>query len=219
MRSLLFCASYANSLASWNHRWLRWANHHSTIGLEFDQILVVDDGSPVLPHWPDCEVVHDLNYESSAKIVIYHYPDNLGCPEPFYYPGLFRSLSTGYSYAKQFGFDRVLNIESDAFILTNRLVDYVNSIDNDWLAMWDHHFDIPELGINVAAGAGLEVCCSTFEQPYETYQGKMLEAELPFTKIEKNFIGARYGEFLDRVPDDADYANQIDQLWQSILTK
>ena len=219
MKTLLFCASYANSKESWNHRWRRWLDHHSTIGLDHNQILIVDDGSPVLPDWSDCEVIEDLSALPNTKIVIYHYKNNLGCGAPFEYPGLYRSLSTGIAYAVKYGFDKVSNIESDAFVLSQQLVKYINDVNNDWLAMWDHHFNIPELGINVAAGAGLKVCSSVFEQSYENYKGKMLEVELPFTQVEKNFIGARYGEFLDSVPEDADYANQIDQLWQTIRKK
>ena len=220
MKTLLFCASYANSKESWNHRWWRWLDHHSTIGLEYDQILIVDDGSPVLPDWPDYLTITDFpETVPESEVVIYHYNNNLGSPGVFDYPGLYRSLSTGIAYAVKYGFDKVLNIESDAFVLSQQLVKYINDVDNDWLAMWDHHFQIPELGINVVAGTGLKKCCSFFKQPYENLRGKMLEVELPFTQVEKNFTGARYGEFLDSVPKDADYANQIDQLWQTIREK
>jgi hypothetical protein len=220
MKTLLFCASFSNSKESWNHRWRRWVDHHSTVGLEYDQILIVDDGSPVLPDWSDYSIITDFSDTlPESKVLIYQYKDNLGSPEVFDYPGLYRSLSTGIAYAVKYGFNKVLNIESDAFVLSQQLVKYINEIDNDWLAMWDHHFQIPELGINVAAGTGLEKCCSFFEQPYENLRGKMLEVELPFTQIEKNFVGARYGEFLNSVPEDADYANQIDQLWRTIREK
>lgn len=220
MKTLLFCASFANSKESWNHRWRRWVDHHSSVGLLFDQILIVDDGSPVLPDWTDYSIITDFSDTlPESKVVIYQYKDNLGSREVFDYPGLYRSLSTGIAYAVKYGFNKVLNIESDAFVLSQQLVKYINEIDNDWLAMWDHHFQIPELGINVAAGSGLKVCSSVFEQSYEIYKGKMLEVELPFTRIEKNFVGARYGEFLNSVPEDADYANQIDQLWRTIREK
>jgi len=220
MKTLLFCASYAQSKESWNHRWRRWLDHHLSIGLCIDQTLIVDDGSPVLPNWDDYVIVNSFaDTQPKEKIVLYQHSDNLGFEAPFNYPGLYRSLQTGMAYAKKYGFERVLNVESDAFILSNKLVSYINNINNDWIALWEHHFNIPELGINIAAGNGLDKCCTVFEQPYNVYQGKMLEIELPFTKVEKSFVGARYGEFADTVPENADYANQIDLLWQSIYKK
>ena len=220
MKTLLFCASFAESQGLWNHRWKRWLDYHTSIGLEFDQVLIVDDGSPTLPRDIDCEVIYDLaDVQPEHKVVLFHHNDNLGSPAPFEYPGLFRSMQTATDYAAKYNFDKIVNIESDAFVLSDRVTEYINNINDDWTALWDHHFAIPELGINIAAGRGLELWSSVFNQPYDRFRGKMLEEELPFTRVEKNFTGARYGEFVDSIPEHADYATQIDQLWNTIRKK
>ena len=49
MRTLAFCTSYAESKSAWTERWGRWMRAMTCSGLQFDQLLIVDDGSPVLP--------------------------------------------------------------------------------------------------------------------------------------------------------------------------
>ena len=57
MKTLLFCTSYAENQGTWNERWGRWLKTVVHSGLKADQILIVDDGSPVLPDWPGVSVM------------------------------------------------------------------------------------------------------------------------------------------------------------------
>ena len=60
MITLIYFTSYANSSSLWRQRYRKWVDDFDHSVLEFDQMLVVDDGSPTLPEWTDFEVVTDL---------------------------------------------------------------------------------------------------------------------------------------------------------------
>jgi hypothetical protein len=206
MKTLLFCTSYSQTEAEWNRRWRRWYDHHKQIGLNFDHCLIVDDGSPIIPSWDDIEFIH--------------YEDNLGIDNStLSVPGLYRGFQTVNEYMRNNNYSKLLNIESDAFILSQRLVNYINNINDKWVALWEPKFQIPELGITIAAGSGLEKWFDETDKDYRFYKGEQLETILPFEHVEKNFVGERYGERLDYVPEESDYACQISQHWTSIYKK
>lgn len=206
MKTLLFCTSYSQSEPEWNRRWRRWYDHHKQIGLNFDHCLIVDDGSPMIPNWTDVEFIH--------------YEDNLGIDNrTLNIPGLYRGFQTVNEYMRSNNYSKLLNIESDAFILSQRLVNYINNINDKWVAFWEPKFQIPELGITIAAGSGLTKWFNETDKDYSFYKGEQLETLLPFEYVEKNFVGERYGERLDYVPKESDYACQISQDWESIYKK
>ena len=49
MNTLLFCSAYLQTDLDWEKRCRRWFEFHKDKGLEFDQYLIVDNGSPELP--------------------------------------------------------------------------------------------------------------------------------------------------------------------------
>ena len=61
MTTLIFCTSYADTPSLWRQRYRKWVDYFTHSGLEFDQMLVVDDGSPILSELTDFEVVTDLS--------------------------------------------------------------------------------------------------------------------------------------------------------------
>ena len=222
MKTLLFCTGYSTSDLEWEKRWRRWYNHHKQVGLQFDQLLIVDDGSPELPGWSDTRVIYDLDrpWFANKDIVIYRYEDNLGIDGgAFSVPGLYRGFQTASRYMQEYGFDKLLNIESDSYILSKRMIEYINNIDKSWTAFWEPKFKVPELGINIAAGAGLTKWFNTTNKNYSEYNGLMLETEFDFDHVEKGFVGERYGERCQVLPSGIDYACQIGQDWDDIYTK
>lgn len=56
IRSLIFCTAHARSHLLWTVRYRRWLDAVLGAQLGADQILLVDDGSPVLPGWVDTPV-------------------------------------------------------------------------------------------------------------------------------------------------------------------
>jgi len=125
MKTLLYCAGYSTSDLGWEKRWRRWYDYNKQKGLHFDQLLIVDNGSPELPGWSDNRVIHNLDrLWYNKNIVIYRYEDTLDTDAH-----LNRSVQIASAYATQYDFDKLLHIESDVYILSKRLAKFINEHD------------------------------------------------------------------------------------------
>jgi hypothetical protein len=49
------------------------------------------------------------------------------------------------------GFARIVHIESDAFLLSRRIVDRFNALDDGWTAFWFPAYGVPEPALQVIA--------------------------------------------------------------------
>ena len=49
LKTLVFCTSYAETPLAWEQRHRLWIRSLEESALRFDQLLIVDDASPVLP--------------------------------------------------------------------------------------------------------------------------------------------------------------------------
>jgi hypothetical protein len=185
--------------------------------LHYDQMLLVDDGSPVLPDWHDITIMREENAPSPALMsvvapkVLYHFSENQGRKSLLNFPGWHRSFAFGALYAKEHGFEKVIHLESDAHIVSERLRRHINALTEGWVVLWAGKYNMPELAIQVAAGAAIDDYASFALEPYQNMINKVHEFIPPYTQIEEYFIGDRYGEHLVDIPDNADYASQVQQ--------
>jgi len=214
MKTLLFCTSYAETPAVWDERWGRWLKAVVNSGIEADKILIVDDGSPVLPSWPDVAVVPaESQGVGASKVEIRHFADRRGQHvngEPF--PGWYRSFSHAVLYAIKEGFDRIIHIEADAFLISDRAIEFFNACDRGWVGLWCARHRWPETTMQIINKDQFASCEAFFGQPYSAHLGlpyKAVEQLIPFTSINKTLIGDRYGEGGDTIPYGADYVSQV----------
>src|ERR1700712_3194739 len=129
IKTLIFCTSFATTLDTWNTRYRRWIGAIRQSCLKFDQILLIDDGSPILPEWSDIKLVHAGGaFEPTKTAVLYHFPDNLGRWRGHNYPGWYRSYAFAAEYAKRNGFEKVIHVESDSFLIGDSIPHYFNSV-------------------------------------------------------------------------------------------
>ena len=216
MRTLIYCTAFSLSLDNWECRYRRWIEALRISGVSFDQILIVDDGSPVLPAWPDVEVfteaAHGANFSSSAQVVLYHFTENLGRSALYDFPGWYRSFGFGARYAKQHGFDKVVHLESDAYLISDRARAYVNDLRAGWTVLFCPKYDMPEITVQIICGESADRLVQFVEQPYAQLRGKNHERALPYDHIEKSLVGDRYGEESLDIPLDADFACQVQPL-------
>jgi hypothetical protein len=136
-----------------------------------------------------------------------HYPRK----EMLYYPNVWRA----YWFIKRLleggPYEKVIYIATDAYILSQRLADYIEGLDSGWTALWSPKYNFSEPCIQVITH------CKEFEEffagecdPFK-YNGQVEECVLPFTHIEKGFVGDRYGEFEppNLYNPDMDYYTQV----------
>ena len=209
MKTLVFCTAWSTSIDRWHNLFGRWINHLENSELEYDQILMIDDGSPILPEWDGITIINegDMPEHCEDYAVIYHFKENLGRGEELEYPGWYRSYMFAAEWAEKYGFDKIVHIESDAFLISERITTYVNGLENEWTTFWCPRHDFPENNIQIIAGSSLNdfIAWKNEKIPYEIYKGRCAEFYTPYTSIVKAFYGDRWGEFtpgMARVPDN-----------------
>lgn len=234
MKSIIFCTSYIKDAQAWDGRYKRWLDYYQDVPIDAIRRIMIDDGSPFLPPAEIIKTVSNtapLVVEEDPNLII-RFDSNLGRQSIKDYPGWWRSFLHSINVARELGADKIIHIESDAYILSPRLVDFINQVQSGWHVLWTEHNDFPETAIQV-------ICRDQFEI-FENFKNKnpslhfpdMAEHVLPFTAVHREFKGDRYSElqrnrgrilrskkfnFLRRinwefftvpVPEDADFATQ-----------
>jgi hypothetical protein len=199
----------------WQRRYRRWVDTVLQSSLGQAQIVLIDDGSPTLPGWPDADIVtiHTPNdaasIRSSAPVLILRFPNRLGRLATYDFPGWYRSFATGAAYAAAENFQKILHIESDAVIISPRLHDWLRDTTTGWHALWSEKYAFPEIAVQLIGADQIANFHAFTSQPYENLVGVIHETMLPLTNIETTFTGDRYGETEFPVPAGVDYATQI----------
>jgi hypothetical protein len=215
-KTLLFCTGWSDTQNRWNDLFRVWFDHVKKSNLHYDQIIIPDDGSTCMPDpmWIEAEVIDSFsNRQPTSEVVFYKFPDNLGNHhEQWQWLGCYRSIQLAAEYSQRYNFEKIIYLESDARLLSNRVCDYINTTNDTWTAMYCPKFNMPELGIMFCSGTQLETYYNTMSKTYNEHSpigfARLLEKVFPFTHVEKNFVGDRYSEYPMPIPDIADYACQ-----------
>ena len=213
-RTLVFCTSYSDYAGVWNGRYRQWLDYIRFSGLHFDEIIMVDDGSPVLPVWDDVAVyVAGSIPAHSANLSIHRFSDRLGQQAnglPF--PGWYRSFSHAVNYGVAAGFRKIIHVESDSYLLSRRAVDFFNDSSTGWVAPWCRKHAWPESALQIINADRFQSCLDFFNRPYSDHVAapvQPIENALPYTAINRQLVGDRYGEIETTVPFNADFAAQV----------
>lgn len=194
-RSLIFCTSYINSKQSWDERYNIWLEYYRSSMLARHKICMIDDGGS---YDPDC-----------SNMIFHRFQERLGRKSEIDFPGWWRSFLFSAEVAKREGCNKIIHIESDAFLLSNRIMIYIEAIKSGWTSFWCPRWQMPESAIQV-------ICEDNFDKMLEIAENdlngefflKSAESLLPFTDTIKFFNGDRYGEYIDYIPGNADYVCQ-----------
>lgn len=210
-KTLLFTTSYCVSNQEWTERVYKWYNYYTKSSLHYDKILILDDCSPVDPAWNECKIITDqFTSEPEASAFIFKFKNNLGRPAHLDYPGWFRSFSFAARYAYKFNYDKIIHIESDAYLISSSIIDWFNKTNSGWIPLWCSRHLFPETAIQLIGRDQIVNFYKTTQLPYNTYfRGSTIETCLPFTAVNQSFKGDRYSEYTDNIPADADYACQV----------
>lgn len=216
-KTLVFCTAFAWTPLHWTLRYRRWVQGIRASSIAYDQLLVVDDGSDSLPDWSDAEIRRDetaaqrgLDGPSNAELLVHSFRDRLGRASTFDFPGWYRSFAFAGRYARAHGFEKVVHIESDLYLIGQRPQRFVNEATEGWTIAWCPLHLVPESGFQVMAGSAVQRFAEIEQShPHESLVGRAYELQLPYDRVDKSFAGNRYGEFQSFVPGNAEYAAQI----------
>jgi hypothetical protein len=193
LKTLLFCTSYSLDQNTWTRRYQKWLDHYQHSPLHFDQILLIDDGSPSFANLRQIEVINHLpETRPQSSAVLYHFQNHLGRNDIKDFPGWFRSFTFVLSYAKQYGFEKIVHLESDFYVLSEPLFAWINSLSSGWSTLFSQHYNFPECAIQVINQDQFNAYEHLAKKDYaKEYVGWDMETVLPFTQVNKSFIGDR----------------------------
>jgi len=163
----------------------------------------------------ESEAMYSLPLEESMdknKIVWLSFPDNLGRPTTLCIPGWWRSFSFSSIIALAYHFDKVIHIESDSYILTNKLFDFIKNKNEGYNVLWCPSmapYGTPETCIQWIMKEFLYKIQIAWHMGKNYWYGSCIplthyvpERFLAFTNIWQQFLG-------DRIGDDAFDTNKI----------
>lgn len=234
MQSIIFCTSYIKDQHAWQNRYQRWLDYYDNVPIKAVKKILIDDGSPFLP---PAALIDNIRHDrclaaAKDKNLIVRFDDNLGRQNVATYPGWWRSFLHSVTIARNLGVDKIIHIESDAYVLSPRLVDFINDVQSGWHVLWSERYAFPETAIQI-------ICRDQFAH-FERFKhqhaalafGDIAERLLPFSAVERDFKGDRYADFkrnkgflrskkfnrlpifeweffCEQIPADADFATQV----------
>jgi hypothetical protein len=206
MKSFIFCTCYIDN-ESQNARVLRyrkWIGYYSALleQLGAEALFLVDDGSGAdgLKEATGLSVIHaagSLPGEMPGKLNAIRFEDHLGRSSIMDYPGWWRSFTYAVELAERYGFEKIIHIESDFYILSDRLKAFIRGLRKGWASLFCATYNWPESAVQV-------ICKDNFPNMRKVLEhvrsnnfipGKEAEYMLPFTDVQKGFVGDRLGEF------------------------
>lgn len=186
-------------------RTVKWVRYYQEIKAEigFDEMYLFDNGSRP-------ETISRLISAIGvpAGVVVHSYTLTLPRRGHTDYPYVWRYLWDLPSLFEHH--DKIISITEDAFILSSKLAGYVKDLTSGHTALWCPMHNIPEDNIHVLCKDGFPAYTQWVKDTYGKACGSAeVERLIPFTYVEKGFIGDRYGEQAHREQQpDMDYYAQ-----------
>lgn len=197
MKAIIFCTSFIKDAPSWESRYQRWLDYYENIPIDAVKKIMIDDGSPFLP---PADIINTISHSAalagnSDKNLIIRFDNNLGRQSGADYPGWWRSFLHSVKVANELGVDKIIHIESDAYIMTPRLAKFINEIESGWNVLWSPRYRMPETAIQVICRDQFPIL-EQFKDSHRDYSfSDIAEKVLPFTTVHKQFKGDRYSDF------------------------
>lgn len=223
MKSIIFCTSYIDDTNQL--RYEKWINYYRDKLESFnsDNLFLIDDGSRNAAFDERIEVLgaNNLPDTINKKINFFHFENHLGRPGRRDYRGWWRSFTFSVKLAEKYDIDKLIHIESDYYVMSPRMMDYIANISEGWTVFYSSFYHFPETAIQI-------ICKDSFEKLNQIHRRavasdykfkKIAERVLPFSKVEKGFTGDRLGEIKVlrgwlkkyRLPLEIDFAGQINE--------
>lgn len=107
------------------------------------------------------------------------------------------------------GYKKIITIDSDAYILTDKLMNHMKRASSGWEAFWCRRHNFPTAEFHILCEDAFPIFQKFSSCPYEDHDGKLMETVLPFTHINHNFYCDRSGETRDPVMPGQDLYGQM----------
>lgn len=221
MKSFIFCTSYVgrNLKDRSLSRYSKWCGYYVPRAGEFgaSHVFLIDDGTPLSRlrklKIPIVNAEGPLPDNLPGKVVIFRFPKRYGRSSISVYPGWWRSFSFSSQLARNYGFEKILHIESDAYVLSHRMAKTLRAIGAGWNVLWCPRWKFPECSIQIIGKDSIPALSRYWRAGRKFWfkdrdNSEFAERILPFTNIIKSFRGDRFGEYRRTVPANVDFLCQ-----------
>lgn len=171
--------------------------------LGFSEFFLADNHSSI-ENIVDLNLSHKLRvfsqYEqriSGEDCIVKCFTETLTRGEHLDYPYVWRGVYFVQELIK-LGYEKIIYCETDAFILSRPLAHYIRGLDSGFVSFYSPRYNFPLAEITVLCKDAFPRFidwCSQMTWQERNKQRLLYETALPFTGIQRGFIGDRYGEF------------------------
>jgi hypothetical protein len=219
-RTFIFCTTYFDRChpSGSPARYQKWLDFYRPRLEAFgaQRLFMVDDGSRADEIRIPVQVFaaeERRDCEPPEEVQLYRFSTHLGRLSKGTFPGWWRSFTFAGQLARAYGYQRVIHLESDAFVLSRRLADFIAKAEDGWTVLWCPRWRMPETSAQIIAGSSVPVLAELYDRGPDFFAMSrdartIPEASLPFTRIEQGFMGDRYGEYTSAYPPNADFTAQ-----------
>jgi hypothetical protein len=194
--SWLGTAEYVSKL----HNWLEYYTLGMiSLDLKYDTVVVLDNASPF-------EKLKEFGkgYSRYPGVVFQRFPQHFGRPSHYDYPYLWRAVDF---YAELFKeYDKIVYMDNDFYVLSPKMVDWINNIQSGWTSPWCIRHDFPETGLQI-----ITKTCAKYNNlhPFSVNNGQCMEHVLP-VQVDKTLTGDRHSEYgLTEQQPEWDFSAQV----------
>jgi hypothetical protein len=203
MRCAIFCTCYLDRDpdAFNEHRYRKWIDYYVSRldALRADCVFLMDDGSEhavLRTLAADAVIMTNGLREDAGRINIARFDTHLGRDSGRDSAGWWRSFTHAHALVARYGVEKLIHLESDFFVISDRLIRYIADLRRGWTSLFSRHHGFAETAIQV-------ICADAFGD-LERLSARarasgyrfLLDAEsvLPITYVNKDFVGDRFGE-------------------------
>ena len=117
---------YVENVDQWRVRARRWLDYHVQLPLERDAIFIIDDASPYVPDDADVRVIDAIpaSLDPGPAAWLYRFGEREGRTGMRGHRGWWRSFLYSLDIARTLGFDKIVHVESDAYLLSHVVHDW-----------------------------------------------------------------------------------------------
>ena len=214
-KSLLFCTSYFETEETYFLRYKKWISYYSALSFTDDKdIFILDDGSNLavadnLYNYIEGDITEDTKTE---KVNFYHFPERLTQGIAANSEGWYRSFLYSYDIATTLGYDKIIHIESDLYLLSPKICEYINNLNSGWVSFKCPTYQFPESSLQIINKDNYKKFFNFQQEVLAKGLWKMssknAEWIIPFSRTETRFVGDRYGERKVKQNETMDYYAQ-----------
>lgn len=190
-KTLLFAPCYLDE-GERLQRNVKWLNYYDSLAdnLDYDTILLVDNASSKENLWKLQARTAPIFYITIENEV--HLPRLKSNAYGYWY----YAFGQAAEYAMKNNYDKILHIDTDVFLTSQKIVDWCNNTNSGWVSQWCFKYNYPESTFQIINKDSFEKMHKFMTRDFLAYYpNDMAETRIPWTHNEKSFNGDRFGEY------------------------